>query len=73
MNAIGQSSSTVCKFCQSTNTRKYGKYKATQLYFCDDCQRKFIPIKRLRWLIIECPELCNRPIVEVAGMLEVKA
>ena len=33
----------VCKYCQSTNTRKYGWYKETQLYFCDNCHRKFIP------------------------------
>src|SRR3990170_8157544 len=33
----------VCKYCQSSNTRKYGWYKETQLYFCDNCHRKFIP------------------------------
>jgi len=27
-------------------------------------------IQHLRWLIVEFPELCNQPLVEVAGMLE---
>jgi len=30
-----------CKYCQSENVRKYGKYKDTQYYYCNDCQRKF--------------------------------
>ena len=30
-----------CKYCQSTNIRKYGFYKGVQRYFCDDCKRKF--------------------------------
>jgi transposase-like protein len=30
-----------CKYCQSTNIIKYGKYKAVQRYFCKDCGRKF--------------------------------
>lgn len=33
----------VCKYCQSSYTRKYGWYKETQLYFCDGCNRKFAP------------------------------
>lgn len=33
----------VCKYCQSTNVRKYGKYKDTQYYYCNDCKRKFTP------------------------------
>lgn len=32
-----------CKYCQSENVRKYGKYKDTQLYYCNDCKRKFVP------------------------------
>lgn len=31
-----------CKNCHSQNTRKYGLYKGTQNYFCNDCQTKFI-------------------------------
>ena len=31
----------VCKYCQSENVIKYGKYKGTQLYYCKDCRRKF--------------------------------
>jgi transposase-like protein len=31
----------VCKYCQSENVNKYGKYKDTQLYYCKDCNRKF--------------------------------
>ena len=30
-----------CKYCQSGNVRKYGKYKDTQYYYCNDCERKF--------------------------------
>ncbi|MFC1870226.1 IS6 family transposase [Chloroflexota bacterium] len=31
-----------CKYCQSERTRKYGKYKDVQRYFCNDCKRKFV-------------------------------
>ncbi len=34
-------SELVCKYCQSENVIKYGKYKDTQYYFCNDCKRKF--------------------------------
>ena len=34
-------SEIVCKYCQSPNIRKYGKYKDTQYYYCNDCERKF--------------------------------
>jgi len=30
-----------CKYCQSDNVIKYGKYKDTQYYWCKDCKRKF--------------------------------
>ena len=30
-----------CKYCQSDNVIKYGKYKGVQRYFCKDCKRKF--------------------------------
>ncbi len=30
-----------CKYCGSENVRKYGKYKETQYYYCNDCKRKF--------------------------------
>lgn len=30
-----------CKYCGSHLVRKYGHYKDTQRYFCNDCQRKF--------------------------------
>jgi putative transposase len=30
-----------CKYCQSPNVIKYGKYKAVQRYYCKDCKRKF--------------------------------
>jgi len=36
-------SKAVCKYCRSNNTRKYGKYRETQLYYCGDCERKFTP------------------------------
>jgi hypothetical protein len=31
-----------CKYCGGKNVKKYGFYKETQQYFCNDCQRKFI-------------------------------
>jgi putative transposase len=33
-----------CKYCQSDNVIKYGKYKETQYYFCKGCNRKFTEI-----------------------------
>ena len=30
-----------CKYCQSPNVIRYGKYKNTQYYLCKDCDRKF--------------------------------
>jgi len=30
-----------CKYCQSKNVIKYGKYKDVQYYFCKECKRKF--------------------------------
>ena len=30
-----------CKYCQSEDVIKYGKYKETQYYFCKECKRKF--------------------------------
>jgi putative transposase len=33
--------SILCKYCQSPNVIKYGKYKAVQYYWCKDCKRKF--------------------------------
>jgi putative transposase len=38
-----QSEAKVCKYCQSENTRKFGYYKDTQLYYCNACKRKFTP------------------------------
>ena len=38
---INPNSEVVCKHCQSKNVRKYGLYKTTQIYFCNDCKRKF--------------------------------
>lgn len=30
-----------CKYCESQNIIKFGKYKTNQYYFCKDCGRKF--------------------------------
>jgi putative transposase len=30
-----------CKYCQSKNVIKYGKYKGVQRYYCKDCHSKF--------------------------------
>jgi putative transposase len=31
----------ICKYCQSANIIKFGKYKNTQYYYCKDCKHKF--------------------------------
>ncbi len=31
----------ICKYCQSNNVIKYGKYGGVQLYYCKDCHSKF--------------------------------
>jgi len=31
----------ICKYCQSQNVIKFGKFKDTQYYYCKDCKRKF--------------------------------
>jgi putative transposase len=36
-----------CKYCQSNNVVKYGKYNGVQRYFCYDCDRKFTEIDAL--------------------------
>ena len=36
-----------CKYCQSTNTRKYGFVNGNQRYFCNACRRKFSADDRL--------------------------
>jgi len=30
-----------CKYCQSPNVIKFGKYNNVQYYWCKDCKRKF--------------------------------
>ena len=32
---------TRCKYCDSENLIKFGKYKDIQLYYCKDCDSKF--------------------------------
>jgi putative transposase len=32
-----------CKYCQSTNTIRFGAPKGVQRYWCKDCKRKFVP------------------------------
>ena len=36
--------SIVCKYCKSDHVIKFGKYKDTQYYYCNDCKRKFAGI-----------------------------
>ena len=40
---VNQNNPTTCKYCLSQNVRKFGKYKDTQLYYCNECRRKFAP------------------------------
>lgn len=30
-----------CKYCQSPDVVKFGKYNNVQYYWCKDCKRKF--------------------------------
>lgn len=41
VNQIQHSEAVACKYCQSTNTRKYGFVGGVQNYFCNACRRKF--------------------------------
>jgi len=36
-----------CKYCQSENVIKYGKYKDTQYYLCKDCGHRFASADRI--------------------------
>jgi len=36
-----------CKYCQSENVIKYGKYKDTQYYLCKDCNHRFASDNRI--------------------------
>ena len=36
-----------CKYCQSTNTIKFGKYQNTQYYWCKGCKRKFSGVETI--------------------------
>ena len=36
-----------CKYCQSENVIKYGKYKDTQYYLCKDCGHRFASSDRI--------------------------
>jgi putative transposase len=38
---IDQLQSPSCKYCQSADVIRYGKYKDTQYYLCKDCNRRF--------------------------------
>lgn len=38
---IDTSTGANCKYCQSPNVIRYGKYNAVQYYYCKDCKRKF--------------------------------
>jgi len=38
---MNTSNNIACKYCQSENTIKYGKYKGVQLHYCKDCHSKF--------------------------------
>lgn len=33
---------TNCKYCHSTNTKKFGTFNGIQRYYCNDCKRKFV-------------------------------
>jgi len=47
------SHSVNCKYCQSENVIKYGKYKDVRRYFCKDCKRKFAGVDHLAGLQVE--------------------
>ena len=36
-----------CKYCQSTNTIKFGTYGDIQRYYCTDCKSKFTELDTL--------------------------
>lgn len=52
----------ICKYCQSTNVRKYGFVEGIQTYFCNDCRRKFRSDDRLFRM--------KTPYIQVASALD---
>lgn len=40
-NHIADINTVTCKYCNSANVVKFGKYKDTQYFWCKDCKRKF--------------------------------
>ena len=51
-----------CKYCQSENVIKYGKYKDTQYYYCKDCKRKFSnpdAIPKMQYSISKVADVLN--------------
>lgn len=43
LEAKNDGADVTCKYCQSEHVRKFGKYKEIQLYYCNECKRKFMP------------------------------
>jgi putative transposase len=39
-----------CKYCNSTNTKKFGTFNGIQRYYCNDCNRKFVPNTALPYM-----------------------
>jgi len=39
-----------CKYCNSTNTKKFGTFNGIQRYYCNDCKRKFVPNTALPYM-----------------------
>lgn len=65
---ISQSNEVVCKYCQSKNVRKYGKYKDTQLYYCNDCKRKFTPNSNLFHMKVPANQVSSALSMYYEGM-----
>jgi len=39
-----------CKYCNSTNIKKFGTFNGIQRYYCNDCKRKFVPNTALPYM-----------------------
>ncbi len=39
-----------CKYCNSINVKKFGTFNGIQRYYCNDCNRKFVPNTALPYM-----------------------
>ena len=61
-------SDMICKYCQSENVIKYGKYKDTQYYYCKYCKRKFAGVDTIPKMQYSTPKVADALNMYYEGM-----